>query len=179
MNAEVNLPLVGGGVPGPSTRLGLDFVLSHHVPSRYSRTLAVRIGTRVVRLCSRCTGQLLGAGVYLTVLLSGAAAVGAILAPQIQLIWVVAPLPAAVDWLGQAVRGWESTNVRRVLTGALLGATLLDVALLLATRAWLDLAVAVAVFLGYAFAIAAVLFATGAWRKVLEEHLPGIELPVS
>jgi uncharacterized membrane protein len=162
------------GFPLPPRR---EFLLSHHLRERYDRTLVVP-GTRgKVRICSRCTGQLLGTVTYAAVLLTGAIELGGLLEPRVQVLWAFAPLPAAVDWVRQTVRGRESTNLRRVLSGALLGAALLDAVVLLLTRRWVELAVAAGVFLAYAGGIAAVLFSSGAWRRVLAEHLPGIDLP--
>ncbi|MCI4330313.1 MAG: DUF2085 domain-containing protein [Thermoplasmata archaeon] len=167
------------GPPGPPLPTGRSFLLSHHLPGHYDRTISVP-GTRgSVHLCTRCTGQALGGLGYLVVLLTGALAIGVLLEPRVQVLWAVAPLPAAADWLRQSVRGGESTNARRLLTGGLLGAALFDVLLLAATRQWSDLLIAAAVFLAYGLAVAAVLFASGAWRRVLEEHLPGIALPPS
>lgn len=154
-----------------------EFLLSHHLPAQYARTLPVP-GTRGRRrLCARCTGQGLGVAAYAALVLTATLPLAFVLQPPFQLVWVVAPLPAAVDWSLQAIRGRESTNLRRLISGALLGAAFLDVLLLLLTRTWLGVAAAVVVFLAYALGIAALLFASGAWRRVLEEHLPGIVLP--
>lgn len=113
----------------------------------------------------------------LAVLVLGGVAWGELFSLEVQVWFAVAPLAPAVDWVRQAVRGAESTNLRRVVSGALLGAALLDAVILAATVHWVYLAVAVGVFLLYAVSITAVLVASGAWRTVLSEHFPGISLP--
>ena len=158
----------------PESRAG--FLLSHHLPERYDRTLRIPTRRGEIRLCARCAGQLLGGVAYLAVLLSGVFAIGVWLAPQVQLLFLFAPLPAAIDWGRQAVRGSESTNARRVISGALLGVAFLDVAFLAAERLWLGVLVAVIAFLAYTSSITASLWVSGAWRRVVEEHLPGIDL---
>lgn len=90
--------------------------------------------------------------------------------PTTQLLFALAPLPAAIDWLAQSA-GWrESSNPIRLVTGAFLGLAFADALALLVTENWLLFAGAVLVFGVYVAALLATLKVTGAWRRVIEEH---------
>ena len=95
-------------------------LLSHHPPEHIHRTVVLAWGRHRARVCSRCFGLVVG---LLTVLL---------LVPAGNLpawdrwfgAWLVllCPIPAIVDFHGQLMGSWESTNLRRLLTGIILGA---------------------------------------------------------
>ena len=94
-------------------------LLSHHPPQHSNRTVILHWGRHRFRVCSRCLGFVLG---FLTAFLLG---------PAVNLpvwdwwfaIWLVlvSPMPAIVDFHGQLMVSWESTNLRRILTGMILG----------------------------------------------------------
>ena len=92
-----------------------SLLLSHHPPAQYTRTLRLSFRGRKVRICARCTGELLGLLItiavyrYLSLL-------------PVWLITIVAavfPLAAIIDWSTQANEMRESTNVLRLVTGAM------------------------------------------------------------
>lgn len=96
--------------------------------------------------------------------------------PTTQLWVAFAPAPAAIDWFTQSTAQRESTNWLRFVSGALLGFALSDMLLLLITaQVWLALA-GLGLLGLYTLFVAAGLWRTGAWRRVLTEHFPGIEL---
>jgi uncharacterized membrane protein len=165
------------GAPPRRPPTAVEFLLSHHLPERFDRTVSLPGSGGSVRLCARCTGQGAGAVAVLLVVALGGIARGPLFSPEVQVWFAIAPLAAAVDWVRQAVLGAESTTPRRMITGALLGAALLDTAILALSERWFELAIAVGVFLLYALAIMAILVSSGAWRTVLSEHFPGISLP--
>jgi hypothetical protein len=59
-----------------------------------------------------------------------------------------------------------------VLTGALLGFTLVDALSLILTERWLDVIAAGIIFLAYAIVIVAVLVRSNAIEAVVAEHFP-------
>ena len=97
-------------------------LLSHHPPEHLHRTVVLGWGRHRVRLCARCLGVAIGA--------VAAAAAAAVAGPPAFSPWLVAccALAAAagalVDFHGQMMRRWESTNARRLVTGAAFGAGL-------------------------------------------------------
>lgn len=159
---------LGGGPQPPAW----EFILSHHQPNRFGRTLGVRWGGRTVHLCARCTGTLAGAGAYLLLFLASSHLPVPFFSREFQVLFALAPLPAAADWLTQSMGRRESTNAVRLVSGALLGMAYLDVLALLITRAWFFLLIAVLVFLAYAGALMLVLWVSGAYRQVVREHFP-------
>lgn len=96
-----------------------------------------------------------------------------------QLLFAVAPLPAAADWLTQSLGSRESWNRLRLVSGLLLGMAFADALLLLLTANWILFSAAVLVFSLYVASIAIVLSITGGWRMVLNEHFPELEIPPS
>jgi uncharacterized membrane protein len=153
-----------------------EYILAHHVPSRYSRTLAVRLRGRWYHLCARCSGQVVGALAYLVLFVLSAATRTLLFDPRVEWAFALFPLLAAVDWFTQAIGPRESTNGLRLLSGALLGFAAFDVLALLLTGRWFLLAGALLIVAVYLAGLALALRITGAWRRVLEEHLPGITL---
>ena len=108
-------------------------LLAHHSYNRISHTLQIPIGSRQVCLCTRCTGILLGmlAGLFYAATLASALA-------RTPLLIFLFPLPAVADWLLQVFRVSESTSLRRLATGALVGQAYLVLLVALA-GGWLGL----------------------------------------
>ena len=156
-----------------------EILLSHHVPTRYGRTLRLMVGQRTIRLCARCTGQAAGALTFLLLYLTSAPLRASLFLPTIQVLFAFAPLLAAIVWLTQSLGRRESTNGLRVLSGFLLGMSFAYALVLLIAGNWSLFLAAVFVVALYVGAIGLVLRVTGAWRRVLEEHFPGIEVGAS
>lgn len=93
-----------------------------------------------------------------------------------QLIFSLAPLVAALDWVTQVNGSRESSN-GRLFSGVLLGIAFSDVISLVIFREWFFLGGAAVVLVIYVSAIAGYLRLSGNWRKVLEEHFPRYEFP--
>ena len=94
-------------------------LLSHHPPEHIGRTLCIAWGQNHYRICARCTGMLLGIAVF-------CAAWGldaAMQLPALALLPLSAGLvlPAVVDFNRQLAARRESTNRRRLITGAMFG----------------------------------------------------------
>jgi len=94
-------------------------LISHHPPEHLGRTLSIGWGQNCFRICARCTGMLLGIGVFCVAWGFGA---------RVQLAALVLlplsagfVLPAVVDFNRQLVARRESTNRRRLITGAMFG----------------------------------------------------------
>lgn len=151
-----------------------EYLLAHHFPDRYDRTFRLRVAGRSFHFCARCSGQLLGFVAILGPFLL-APRVGYLLStPLAAVLLGLAPAVAMVDWLVQTVRSQESTNLRRVLSGGLLGAAFggwvaygVTWHAVLFAGGWVVLALYLALVCG-------VLYRTGAWRRVLAEHFPGV-----
>ncbi len=92
----------------------------------------------------------------------------------VQYVFALLPLPAALDWLAQSIGRHESTNGLRLVTGPLLGIAYADLVGLLVTQRWTLFLGGVALFALYLGLITLVLRATGAWRRVVEEHFPAL-----
>ena len=168
-----------GAVAGPDPP-AWEYLLSHHLPDRYRRTLRVRVGGRLVHLCARCTGQVLGLTAWFVVFVTVRPASVALFAWPAEVVCAVLPAAAAGDWLLQSLDRRESTNGRRLVTGAMLGAALANLLALAVTGRIELFLVGLGVLAGYVVTLAAILRWTGAWRSVLEQHFPGIDLgPVS
>lgn len=168
--------------PGGEARLDApaprwEYLVAHHSPDRYRRTLRLSFHGRSIHLCARCSGQLLGfLGVLGTVFALAVLRAG-VASPLALAAFALAPCPAAVDWFLQSTKARESTNPVRVTTGALLGAAFGGLLALPLSGQWLYFWGGCAVLFAYVFGIAAALRYRGAWRRVLEEHFPGLELP--
>ncbi|OGS50040.1 MAG: hypothetical protein A3K65_06075 [Euryarchaeota archaeon RBG_16_68_12] len=153
-----------------------EFLLSHHLPTRFGRTLRLAVGRRTLHLCARCTGQVVGALTVLLLFLASAPLHSTLFLPAIQVLFALAPVPSALDWLTQSLGRRESTNGLRVLSGLLLGASFADALILLLAGEWSLFLAAMGVVAIYVGALALVLRVTGGWRRVLEEHFPGLEI---
>ena len=91
-------------------------LLSHHSYSKISHTIQLNLGQRRVYFCTRCTGigiGILAALFYTNILVRTFAG-----APWLIVIFT---LPAIVDWLVQVFGISESTSIRRLATGTLVG----------------------------------------------------------
>ena len=93
---------------------------------------------------------------------------------RVQLWFALLPLPAALDWFTQAVGGRESRNSVRVVTGALLGAAFTDLIASLLLARWTVVLAGLLVMMLYIIALMVSLRLSGAWRKVIADHFPGI-----
>jgi uncharacterized membrane protein len=156
---------------------GWEILLSHHFVGRYNRTFCVNIGTRRVHFCARCSGQVLGilgfvvlywACLILNVRLDTLSA---------QSVFVFGPLPAALDWATQTTGTRESSNGLRLSSGILLGMSVADAVSLLILGEWFFLAGAALVLTAYVVSLALFLRVSGSWRRVIEEHFPGLVAP--
>jgi len=121
-------------------------LLSHHPPEHEHRTVTLGWGRGRVQVCARCLGMLIG--LLLVAVLAG---VGPAL-PAGQPAWwciLLLSLPAVVDFHGQLMRRWESSNLRRLLSGAAFGAAVaLSVGEAVAGR-WIAALVVPALLVGY------------------------------
>jgi len=138
------------------------FILSHHSYSKLSHTIRVRLGTKEVYLCARCTG--IGMGMMVGLLYVNYLAYLFLQYPGLVVAFV---FPAAVDWLFQVFRLRNSTNPRRLVTGALVGQAYL-VGLIALARGWFGL------LLYYALAFAAyaaILYVLFRMTGVMDDYL--------
>jgi len=94
-------------------------LLSHHPPQHSNRTILLQCGRHKFRVCSRCMGFIFG--FIIPSLL--AFALNLPVRDRWFVVWLVlvSPIPAIVDFHGQLMDSWESTNLRRILTGMILG----------------------------------------------------------
>ncbi|MCI4340426.1 MAG: DUF2085 domain-containing protein [Thermoplasmata archaeon] len=164
---------MSGAGPTPVDPRPWEYLLSHHLPDRYDRTLRLPVGRRSVRLCTRCTAQLAGLGAFVLAAVLAIPAGPGLLSPSLQLLVALAPLPAAADWTTQAIGRRESSTPVRLVTGALLGFAFSDLLSLLVLRPWWWFVVGLGFAGLYMGAIVTVLAFTGTWRSVLEERFPG------
>ncbi|MFZ0700022.1 MAG: DUF2085 domain-containing protein [Thermoplasmata archaeon] len=163
----------GAGANGSAHRW--EYLIAHHFPDRYRRTLTVPWGTRQYHLCARCTGQALGVLAYVAFVIVALPYLGGFFAPQVQFLFAFAPLPGAIDWVSQAIGRRESTNALRLLTGVLAGATMADGIALIVLQQWALVGAAFLVLAGYILGILLVIRRSGAWVRIIEEHFPGLE----
>lgn len=175
----INLGVKPGGVlEGPSSSPDLvpewEYLLSHHGPARYRRTLRVRLGRSQVHVCSRCTGQLLGGLTAAAVLLLVSGAPALVFSPGVLIVVALLPAPATYDWLSQTIRGRESTNARRVASGSALGFSWVVLLALLLSRHWTLFLGGIGIAAGYALVVGLALRISGAWIRVIHDHFPGI-----
>ena len=151
-----------------------EYLLSHHLPARFNRTIAIRGRRRTYHVCARCTGQLIGlCGWLLTFGVLGAMRLS-IFDDRVQLLFAFLPLPAALDWFTQAAGHRESRNSLRVVSGVLLGAGFTDLIASVVLVHWTIVLAGLFVLLLYIVALMVSLRLSGAWRKVIADHFPGI-----
>ncbi len=95
-------------------------MLSHHPPMHNDRTILLCLGCHKFRLCSRCMGLLIG---FITVFLLAKVIILQVL-DRYYVAWFIlfCPLPAIIDFHGQLMSIWKSTNLRRIFSGFILGA---------------------------------------------------------
>lgn len=167
---ELTSPLPPPPPPAPPR---WEFLLSHHLPPRWNRTLAVGIGAHRVHLCTRCTGLALGALLLVGLYVLSLRVPFPFTAPGIQLPFSLAPLLAAWDWSTQSEGRRESTTPLRLVSGTLLGLAYADALGLLLLRQWLEVAIAALIFVMYALAVVAALQRSGSLQRVVAEHFPG------
>lgn len=155
---------------------GWEYLVSHHLPSRFNRTLRVRLGGRTVHLCARCSGQGLGVLAWLVVLLACLAGHLPLFAVRVQCVVAFFPLLPAWDWVTQSAGRRESNNSLRLVSGTLLGFAFTDLVATLLLGRWTLFIGGVLILAAYLVALMAILRWSGAWRRVLQEHFPGVDL---
>ena len=100
-----------------SSRPPLWFLLlSHHSYNKISHTIQLRIGQRRVCLCTRCTG--IGIGMLAALFYGNILSKMVAETPSLIIFFT---MPAIIDWLFQVFGVSESTSIRRLATGALVG----------------------------------------------------------
>lgn len=97
----------------------MRLLLSHHPPEHVGRTLSVECGRNRWRICSRCTGILLGTCLFAATWSLGV--VTELSSVTLPIVLTCLSLPAAVDFNAQLISRIESTNRRRLITGAMFG----------------------------------------------------------
>jgi uncharacterized membrane protein len=168
------VPALSGLAPVGTDASASGYLLSHHHPQRYSRTLLLPLGRRNVRVCARCSGQAIG------VVLGGVAVVltasdpGTLFNLRVMAIAALLPLPAAVDWITQSIGRRESSNRLRLVSGAGLGFAGLLLVATLVTAHWEFFFGGLFVAAVYVASLAITLRVSGAWIRVVEEHFPGL-----
>ncbi len=165
-----------GNTEGPGGPGAWEFLLAHHFPDRYGRTLRIAFRGKVVHACARCSGQVLGVLAFLVLYGVMVNRTYPLFSTDAQLLMALAPLPAAWDWLTQSLGRRESVNRYRVVSGMFLGLAFADLVALVVTGRWTLVLGGLLVFVVYVLGILATLKVTGGWRKVLEEHFPGVRL---
>jgi uncharacterized membrane protein len=142
-------------------------ILSHHSFARLSHTFRISVGTRNAYVCARCTGIAIGIVVglaYIDVLADWFF--------QYPVLIFVFTMPAAIDWLFQVFKWRESTNSRRLMTGALIGQAYL-VGLIALIRDWLPLLTYyVIAFATYGAVLYSIFRKTGAMNDYLATSWP-------
>ena len=94
-------------------------LFSHHPPQHSNRTVMFCFGRYKFRVCSRCLGLVVG---FLTVIILFLTVKLPVSDKWfVMLLIPLCPIPAIVDFHGQLMDLWESTNPRRILTGMILG----------------------------------------------------------
>jgi uncharacterized membrane protein len=149
-----------------------EYLIAHHFPDRYGRTLTARIGRRSYHFCARCTGQLVGFAAVLAALLAVPAVWLLGSTPLAGLVLGLCPSFALVDWLAQTTNSRESSNRLRVISGGLLGAAFGGLVAFGLKGSWLLFGLGFLVLGGYLVVALVVLQRTGAWRRVIAEHFP-------
>lgn len=92
-----------------------SLLFSHHPPCQNNRTFLLSFGSRKLRICARCTGELFGLiATLITLRYFSTCPLWLSIA-----IATVLPLGAIIDWSTQANGTRESTNGLRFITGAM------------------------------------------------------------
>lgn len=153
-----------------------EYVLSHHTPEHWDRTLRLTTRRSTWHFCARCTGQLAGFGGWLA--LARLQSVLPLARLPLPALAVVAALPllAGWDWVTQSMGRRESTNALRFASGLLLGVGFAVVVELLLTARWEWFLGSVAVLALYLGVVLLILWRSGAWVRVVEQHFPGTEI---
>lgn len=162
-------------MPEPEGDAGFSdwqYLIAHHLPDRYDRTLTLRIRRQSYHFCARCTGELFGFIAMVTAFLGIPPFGNLVSTPMAGLLLGLCPSPALVDWLTQTVGSRDSNNLLRVASGALLGVSAGGLIAYGVTHRWLFLGSGVAVLGSYLTVAVVVLYRTGAWRKVVAAHFP-------
>lgn len=149
-----------------------EYLIAHHFPNRYGRTLSLKIGRRVYHFCARCTGQALGFLALLSLFAIRPPFEASAATPAVALVLAVCPAAALADWLTQAVRSRESNNFLRLASGALLGVAVCGLLAYGLTQNWLLFASGLAVLGLYLGLALLVLSRTGSMRRVVADHFP-------
>lgn len=92
-------------------------LLSHHPPCQYDRTIKILN----FRICSRCTGLLLGIAVSITIGLSYKILDTSFNTNQLILILVLFPIPAVINFTLHQIGFSKNRNIYRIITGVPLG----------------------------------------------------------
>ncbi len=165
---------MSGDPPPPSGPPAWEFLLSHHLPGRLDRTFPIPFRGGKVHLCARCTGEAVGILLFVALLFLSPLLPFAWSDPLVEVLFALGPLPAAVDWLTQSLGLRESWNGLRLVSGTLLGLSIAFALSLLAEGRWTLFALSLGVAALYLGAVSTVLFRSGRWREVVEEHFPGV-----
>jgi len=160
-------------VPPTSDAPAWEYLLSHHLPTRFNRTIAIRGRARTYHVCARCSGQFIGLLAWLVAFAALPLMKLSIFDDRVQLLFALLPLPAALDWITQAAGRRESRNSLRVLSGMMLGAAFTDLLASLVLARWTIVLVGLFVLLLYVLALMVSLRISGAWTKVIADHFPG------
>lgn len=153
------------------------FLLAHHTRGRYARTFRWSRKGRTYHVCARCAGQAAGLVALVVLVLLEEHFRAPLFSWTWQAPFALAPLPAAWDWTTQALGRRESTNILRLVSGALLGAAWGDAGVLLTSLHWLLLLGALTTVLTYLVGIVATLHWRGALPRVVDEHFPRSQAP--
>jgi uncharacterized membrane protein len=149
-----------------------EYLIAHHLPDRYCRTLGLRVRTRTYHVCARCTGELAGFTTLLVAFLLSPEFAHALSTPLGGVVLAFVPSVAWIDWLGQSVGPRESTNSVRLGSGALVGAALGGLVAFGLARQWLLFGSGLAVVGLYLAAAAVTLQRAGVLERVVAEHFP-------
>lgn len=100
-------------------QIGLEktrqYLFSHHEPSEWYRCYALVLFGQRIRICARCLGIYPGIIIGLATYFTG-------ITPYVQnVLLIILPLPALIDWILTTFTGYRGYNVVRTATGALLG----------------------------------------------------------
>lgn len=149
-----------------------EFLIAHHLPARYNRTLRLPLGGRAYHFCARCTGALFGFAFVVALFAVDLPFRLFAETPLAGLLLAAGPALAATDWLEQAAGRRESNNPIRVVSGVALGGSFGGLVAFGVSQQWWLLAAGFGVLGIYLGALSVLLFRSGAWRNVLAEHFP-------